>query len=294
MRHQKSIVRQAQERLDSLMAIGESRYQAKRALREQGQGIWAVSTGKIHSYTTRTVYQQQVQTFVCWVRSNYRIKRLEDLDPRADELTSAYLQQQKEAGKSTFTLSTRRSALRLFFGNRHLAEQVELPPRRRERITRSRLPVGHDRHFQPANWQSLLAFLLATGLRRHEVRLVRVGDLLAEEPTVGGPAVFVANGKGGKARLVPVLSGREEEVLGLKAGRKDEERVFARIPKHLDVHASRRQYAQALYLQYAPGWTLPSPEGRLRPGSYDPEAVRRVSRALGHNRMDVVLRHYLR
>ena len=43
------------------------------------------------------------------------------------------------------------------------------------------------------------------------------------------------------------------EVLGLKAGRKDEERVFARIPKHLDVHAYRRQYAQALYLQYASG-----------------------------------------
>ncbi len=285
MRHQKSIVRQAQERLDSLMAIGESRYQAKRALREQGQGTWAVSTGKIHSYTTRTVYQQQVQAFVCWVRSNYRIKRLEEVDPRADELASVYLQQQKEAGKSSFTLSTRRSALRLFFSNRHLAEQVELPPRRRERITRSRLP---------AHWPELLAFLQATGLRRHEVYQVRVGDLLAEEPTVGGPAVFVANGKGGKARLVPVLAGREEEVSGLKAGRKDEERVFARIPKHLDVHASRRQYAQALYLQYAPGWTLPSPEGRLRPGSYDPEAVRRVSWALGHNRMDVVLRHYLR
>src|SRR5579875_1458508 len=262
MRHQKSIVRQAQERLDSLMAIGESRYQAKRALREQGQGTWAVSTGKIHSYTTRTVYQQQVQAFVCWVRSNYRIKRLEEVDPRADELASVYLQQQKEAGKSSFTLSTRRSALRLFFSNRHLAEQVELPPRRRERITRSRLLVGHDRHFQPAHWPELLAFLQATGLRRNEVRLVRVSDLLAEEPTIGGPAVFVVNGKGGKARLVPVLAGREEEVLGLKADRKDEERVFSRIPKHLDVHAYRRQYA--------PGWTLPSPEGRMRPGSYDP------------------------
>jgi hypothetical protein len=171
---------------------------------------------------------------------------------------------------------------------------VALPPRRRERITRSRLLVGHDRHFQPAHWPELLAFLQATGLRRNEVRLVRVSDLLAEEPTIGGPAVFVVNGKGGKARLVPVLAGREEEVLGLKADRKDEERVFSRIPKHLDVHAYRRQYAQALYLQYAPGWSLPSPEGRLRPGSYDPEAVRRVSWALGHNRMDVVLRHYLR
>ena len=44
----KSIIREAIERLDSLMAIGESRFQAKQAKRVASpDGGWTVSTGKI-------------------------------------------------------------------------------------------------------------------------------------------------------------------------------------------------------------------------------------------------------
>jgi len=58
MGHRKSIVREAIERLDSLMAIGASRFQAKQAKRAASpEGGWTVSTGKIHSHTTRKVYQ---------------------------------------------------------------------------------------------------------------------------------------------------------------------------------------------------------------------------------------------
>jgi hypothetical protein len=81
-------------------------------------------------------------------------------------------------------------------------------------------------------------------------------------------------------------------VLTLTADRKPEERVFDRIPKHMDVHAYRREYAQALYLSLA-DCNLPSPGRRLRQSDYDLSAVQRVSWALGHNRLDVVLRHYL-
>lgn len=104
--------------------------------------------------------------------------------------------------------------------------------------------------------------------------------------------VHVLNGKGGKEREVPALPGHEQDVLTLTADRKPEERVFDRIPKHMDVHAYRREYAQALYLSLA-DCNLPSPGRRLRQSDYDLSAVQRVSWALGHNRLDVVLRHYL-
>ena len=59
MGSRKSIIREAIERLDSLMAIGESRFQAKQAQRAASPDSgWTVSTGKIHSHTTRKVYQQ--------------------------------------------------------------------------------------------------------------------------------------------------------------------------------------------------------------------------------------------
>jgi integrase len=296
--HQKSIIRQAIERLDRFRGIGESRRDAKRAMREaSGERRWTISTGKIHSHTTRRVYQQQVLAFVNWTREGYGITRLEDLDERADELATAYLQLHLDEGKSAYTLQTERSALRLFFQTRTLAQTVALPRRSRTAITRSRGLTAHDRHLQAANWQPLIRLLAATGLRRNEVRLLLVGDIVACESDpdyAGQTTVRVRNGKGGKPRIVPVLAGHEQEVLCLTHGRQANEHVFATIPKHLDVHGYRRAYAQSLYLALAPGRSLPPAMDRLKPGDYDAEAVLKVSQALGHRRREVVLHHYLR
>ena len=143
MGSRKSIIREAIERLDSLMAIGQSRFQAKQAKRAASPDAgWTVSTGKIHSHTTRKVYQQHV--------------------------------------------------------------------------------------------------------------------------------------------------------LAVVQGRAPHEKVFDHIPKHMDVHSYRRDSAQQRYLQHAPDQALPPVAGRLKRDDYDPAAVQELSWALWHNRLDVVLKHYLR
>jgi integrase len=252
---------------------------------------WSVSTGKIHSYKTRATYQEQTIRFAKWVRQHHQIISLAQLDPRADELATAYLQQQAASGKSPYTLQTERAALRLFFDNHALAATVMIPRRERARITRSRGPKKHDRHFQPENWPELVKFARATGLRRHELRALRCSDILARD---GQLVAHVASGKGGLERNVPVLAGCESDVLAMREGRDPEEPVFPSIPKHFDVHSERREYAQALYLQFALGRTLPPAQGRLKRKDYDREAAERVSAALGHRRVDIVLRHYIR
>jgi integrase len=216
---------------------------------------------------------------------------LKQLDPRADELATVYLQQRLAESKSPYTLQAERAALRLFFNDRALASIVAIPRRERANITRSRGPKQHDRHFQPVNWPELVRFLQATGLRRHEVRALYCRDIFYQD---GRLLVQVVSGKGGLARKVPVLPGREAEVLAVSAGRDPDEVAFSRIPKHMDVHGYRREYAQALYLVYAPGRSLPPATGRLKRSDYDPEAAKRVSKALGHQRVGVVTRHYLR
>jgi hypothetical protein len=289
--HRKSIVRETIERLDTKMAIGESRREAKIALREESGRAWSVSTGRIHSHKTRTTYQEQAIRFVKWTREHHHITSLEQLDPRADELATAYLRQQLAEHKSPYTLQTERAALRLFFGDRALASTVVIPRREREKITRSRGPKKHDKHFQPANWPELIHFGQATGLRYRELRALRCRDIFVHE---GQLVAYVARGKGGLKRNAPVLAGRESDVLAVKEGRDPEELVFPRIPKHYDEHSYRREYAQALYLQYAPGRSLPPATGRLKPKDYDREAAARVSKALGHRRVDVATRHYIR
>ncbi len=293
MGSRKSIIREAIERLDSLMAIGQSRFQAKQAQRAaSAEAGWTVSTGKIHSHTTRKVYQQHVLAFINWARTNRGITRLVWLDERADELATQYLTALVAADRSAYTLQAERAALRLFFGDWSLAAAVSIPRRTRTTITRSRGPAGHDRHFQPAHWQAHIRFAQACGLRRAELRDLRVRDVYTAED--GTLFVHVKNGKGGRPREVPILPGHEEEVLAVVRGRAPHEKVFDHIPRHMDVHSYRRDSAQQRYLQQAPDQALPPTEGRLRRDDYDPAATQQVSWALGHNRLDVVLRHYLR
>jgi integrase len=287
---QKGIIFATLERFHQLMALHESRYAAKQAMRSLGEPVWSFSTGKIHSLTTRGVYQQQVLAFVNWARATHHITHLELLDIRADELATEYLASQIAQDRSPYTIATQRSALRMFFSNRELASTLVLPERKREQISRSRGVAAQDKEFQPLNWQMEIAFLTACGLRRSEALSLLVTDI-----SLDGGSIYVRQGKGGKARNVPVLPGQEHVILALIQGRHPEEGAFPRrLPVRLDVHALRRTYAQALYLYYAPDRELPPPTGRLASGSYDEVAVRQVSYALGHARLDVVLRHYLR
>ena len=293
MGSRKSIIREAIERLDTLMAIGTSRFQAKQAQRAaSAEAGWTVSTGKIHSHTTRKVYQQHILAFINWARTQHGITRLAWLDERADDLATRYLTEHVAADRSAYALQTERAALRLFFANWSLAAAVSIPRRTRTTITRSRGPAGHDRHFQPAHWQAHIRFAQACGLRRAELRDLRVRDVYTADD--GTLFVHVKNGKGGKAREVPVLPGHEEGVLSVVQGRAPHEKVFDHIPGHMDVHSYRRDSAQRRYLQQAPDQALPPAQGRLRRDDYDPAATQQVSWALGHNRLDVVLRHYLR
>jgi integrase len=294
MGNRKSIIYEANERLNAKTKFKVSRFEEKKARREAGESFWSFSSGLIHSHGTRNAYQQHVMRFVQWARSNYQMRRLDVLDQRADELAAEYLAQHLTQGYSPYTVQTERAALRLFFTNRQLAEQLTIPARRREQITRSRKETVREREFQSANWRQLIRFLQATGLRRAEVRLLQVEDI-QNDPLAGDLEVIVkkGHGKGGRLRRIPVLPGHEQDVLSLRDGREPQELVFLQIPSHLDIHAIRREYAQSYYQQLS-GRELPPSVGRLKRSDYDEAAVLQVSKALGHNRKDVILRHYLR
>lgn len=93
---------------------------------------------------------------------------------------------------------------------------------------------------------------------------------------------------------MPVLAGDEQAVFAARSGLADDDCIFPRIPTHLDVHSYWQAYAHALYLAHAPSRALPPTEGRLKPSDDDQAAAYEVTLALGHTRIDVVLRQYLR
>jgi integrase len=180
----------------------------------------------------------------------------------------------------------------MYFQNRQLAQSVAFPKRKRENIKRSRRPVKRDQHINLDNWQHVITFCLACGLRREELRDVLVRDVY----TRAGDqrlVVRVVKGKGGKWREVPVFPGREQAVLDAVKDKAPEAHVFERISSLLDIHSYRRQFAQDLYERIS-GKPLPPLKGRLHSADLDKDAASYVSRCLGHNRIDIIFGSYIR
>jgi integrase len=280
------------QRLNSLMAIGEKRSEAKAAARARGEDLFAFTDGKIRSFQTRTNYQKIIMQFINWCRNEHGVRDNTEFEARSDELASLYLRERLAAGKSAWTLKTERSALRMYFGNRRLTESVKLPRRKREHIKRSRGPAVRDTHINLDNWQHVVQFCLACGLRREELRDLHVRDVYVRRSDQR-LVVRVVKGKGGKWREVPVFPGREDAVLRQIASREPDAHVFDRVSGLLDIHSFRRQFAQDLY-EFLSGRPLPPVFGRLRSPDLDLAAALEVSRALGHNRVDIIFGHYLR
>lgn len=291
-----SLVYQLTERAKSLTAYGVSRHALKAEVRADARSPgtrsgWNPTTGRIHSYKTFQGYLDHGIRFALWARETAAVRTLGDLDRRGRELGAAYLRHRLAEGDSPWSVQTYRAALRMILGDREIGQDVVIPPRRREAIKRSRRAAKHDAEFAPARHRDLIDFVRATGLRRREATYLRVRQVSVASD--GSVRLNDVVGKGGRVRSVPVLRGHEEDVLSVVRGRGEDERVFERIPRHYDEHADRRAYAQALYRQLT-GREPPPGEGRLSPGSYDRAGALAVSHALGHGRVDVVLRHYLR
>src|SRR6266496_6045249 len=282
----------AVQRLDGLMADGEKRSEAKAEARLRGESLFAFTDGRIHAFETRRGYQKIVMRFLDWCRDRQNVRDHTQIDARADELASLYLTGRIEQGYSAWTLQTERSALRMYFQDRSLAVSIELPKRRRESIVRSRKPAVRDTHINLANWQHVIRFCLACGLRREELRDLYVRDVYSHR-SGGHLVVRVVKGKGGKWREVPVFPGREQAVLSAAAGKSADDHVFDRVSGLLDIHSYRRQFAQELY-EHLSGRPLPPLEGRLQSRELEREVALYVSRCLGHNRIDIIFGSYIR
>jgi len=294
----KGITYAAFERLESFMALKESRHAAKAALREAtGEDpLVATSTGKIHSYRTREKYQSVVKRFIIWCKEEQHIFRLEIADARADELVTLYLTERLEQGLKPDTLQADRSGLRLFFQNWELAEHVAIPPRRWQEITRSRHPVERDRRIPREIAEPFEQFFAACGVRRDEADCLRVEDVQESKGSRYQLEIEVKQGygKGGRLRRAPVYPGREQQVLTHVVGRAPGERIFPRkVDSRLNPQAQRRQYAQDFY-RLLSGRELPPQDRRLHKNDYDEDAVLEVSEYLGHSRLDIILKSYLR
>lgn len=254
----------------------------------------------IYSIKTMQTYLQVANEYGNWLKEQ-GIKRVEDYDI-AKSMAKDYLEYRDAQGLSAWTINRDRAALSKIFG-----ERIEYDTTTRTKdITRSRFSCEYEKHYNPqGKYKYLFDFCKATGLRRHEVEQIKPTDLKERN---GRYFVVVEQGKGGKYRESFILPQYQKEVLELFKNRQGEERLFDKVPRNIDIHSLRGEYAKGVYnhiiynkedkdfLRADYNCKLKGTyymRGDYKGNSFDKEYVEVVSKCLGHNRIDTSICSYL-
>lgn len=124
--------------------------------------------------------------------------------------------------------------------------------------------------------------------------------------------VWIANGKGGRPRYSPILGDHKQAIVDRIKNTNPDKKVWEYVSSNADIHGYRADYATAIYKAYARD-PKDIPYDKVNAGTkkkyqgdvyvcrgdekgkkLDKKAMLKASKALGHNRIDVVANNYLR
>lgn len=144
------------------------------------------------------------------------------------------------------------------------------------------------------------------GIQMHLTALLDTRNFEAEYFT------HVRNGKGGRERYSPIIGKNAGQIVERIQDTSDDQKVWLHVHQSADIHAYRADYATAIYKAYAREIdTIPYDRvnrGTGRPYQsevyicrkdeagkrLDKQAMLLCSKALGHNRIEVVANNYIR
>lgn len=280
-----TLIRQIDQSLQSRLAIGRP----KRPDKADGS-----YRKYIYSWQTYRSYMKQLGLFARWCKLQHNARYLKE----CRQYIAEYLQTRENLSMWTQKLDL--AALQKLFQEYPKPPKkpfgVTLQPRLRQDIKRSRQQATRDKDFSLENNADLIIFCRCTGLRRSELQELRGTDLTAD----GLQLHVTHNTKGGRWRMAPLVGEPEEiELVRRMCQAAGDGRVWPHVPSSADIHSYRADYCQRVYLQYARPTDQILPADRYycrgdRKGIVlDRAAMLKASRALGHNRIDVIASHYL-
>jgi integrase len=301
--------RQIINKLNSMTRYGESRHKAKeeqrRAAAERGEKLrFGAPIDGIYSYETYHTYRKQALHFLNWCRDTYAVGSCIELK-KLQKYAPEYLDDCEKRGLSPYSIATRRAALSKLFG----VEIRHTTVTKGHEIKRSRQPVENDKGFSEKKNADLVLLARSMGGRRSDILKITPESFFKDKN--GLLWCKIKQSKGGKDRIAPVLPENRAKVADLIARAEPNKPIIEKISHHADIHAYRREYAQALYLDVCqdkrlqgqllaqlPPRSEPDVSGSTYYGrgngfSGNRDDIYIVSQALGHNRLSVSVRHYL-
>ncbi len=296
----KTIANQIHSSLADKIAYGESKHTDK----IEQEKKFGESTYKIYSFDTYDTYRKVGEEYARWLMDKgVKYGSL----AQTEHYVKEYIETRLDEGKSLYTLKMERSALGMIYGH---SFDIPLPVRHSKDVTRSRLETANDKHIsRTGKYKDIFTMVTATGCRRCDVTRLNVNSLVEKD---GRYFLDIRKSKGGRDRFAPVLPDKVNEIKAIidKARENGQHKLFEHIPKEIDVHGLRREYAQALhntlkdnrslrdeYLTYYPPRqeAVKSPYYKDREGNvFERDTVWVISNALGHTRIDTSITSYLK
>ena len=287
--------------LKNKIAFGQSKHADKANL---GFGE---SSYKIYSYSTYNTYLKECEQYAKWLKEEKNINKITDIK-ETEKYAKEYIEKRLNDDKvSVYTAKLERSAISMLY-NKQL--EIDMPKRDNKNITRSRLQVKNDKYIsEDGKYKDVFVIGRATGGRRADLSNLRVNDFVEKD---GHLYVKFIQSKGGRDRLSPVRDAYAQEVKEIleQAKADGKTRLFEHIPKEIDIHSLRRDYATNLYKDITENKELrdiylsnyPKRQEKVKRdiykdrdnNIYDRNDLYVVSQALGHNRLDVSVTHYLK
>ena len=297
----KTIANQIHSALADRIAFGESKHRDK----IEQEVKFGESTYKIYSFSTYDTYTKVGREYAKWLADNKGIKY--GTLAKSEEYVKEYIETRLSEGKSVYTLKMERSALSMVYGH---SIDITLPVRHGADVKRSREDTANDKHIsRNGKYTDVFTVACSSGCRRCDMYSLTVNSLVERD---GHYFLDIRQSKGGRDRLAPILPQNVEQVKAIfeKAQETGQQRIFEHIPKEIDIHSLRREYAKDLYHTLTDNKSLrdtyldyyPPRAEKVKSDFYNDrqrnvferDTVYVVSQALGHNRIDTSITSYLK
>lgn len=272
----------------------------KKARDENLEDKYFYTRDKIYSYKTMEAYKENVIKACEEITKMYPDKKFKDIN-QFQRYVPSYIQKLIDDGKSAWTIHAYTSALSKLYGKTNDSWGVELPSRNRDNITRNRNTAKDNKRFSERLNPEVVMWAKNTGLRRVELENITKENIVIKDDKMY-IKINSTIGKGGRERLAPVLASDEELKQMIKRVEKtpDNSKIWGKILRACPIHKYRGDYAEKMYnlhakpideLKFKDKYILRT--GERKGETFDRNALKIVTEALGHSRLCVVTNNYL-
>ena len=293
-RKHKNIKIQLNKALDNLLCLGTKKIKND-ANPNRAEGI--------HSAATATTYRSTINTFAEYLKGE-GVRNIADI-------TQAHVRGflDSRADKSQWTLSKDLSALNKVLGSRYDGKVMGLTGRHAQSIVNNRGFAKQGTSRSERNAEAI-RFVSATGIRRQSIATITPSQAIYGQS--GAVVGFRVVEKGGRERCCVVLEGERAWVTQFVQthAAQPEAPMLNAVDRNANPHYYRGEYARALYedlraagdyydgmrAMFVNDSTAERAMGRYAHDTchgYELRVVAEVSQNMGHNRLDVVMTHYL-